>query len=583
MPRLHALTRAFAALAFTCSTALPARPQPATTRAEAIFLAAPSAAGALATSRAANARAHYAGTPGDYAFATYMRDRLAAAGFDAKIEAFRGPIDRPRGLGLAVIGEPGGPLRRLDLREGPVPGDPAGTRSDAGLPFNYGSGSGDVRAPLVVVGRGLDADYATLRAHHASVRGRIAIVRYGAEYRGLLAARAQRNGAAGVIFYSDPRDDATRPDTSVQRGMVTDARLRIPTLPVTLRNARVLLAAAARGGSAELSVDLVRRTGTMWNTVGVLRGSSSEEVVLGGHRDAWVYGVTDNGSGIATLLEVAHAFGAMAKAGYVPHRTIVICGFDAEEIGELGSISFVRSHGAELSRAVAYLNADEVVTGATFGDDAVAAIAGVVTSAARRLGVERVPNAPDIPGGGSDHESFLYAPGPGIPTAEVYFGGRLGTYHSAYDDLHYALAADPGFERHRRIAQVLGLIALRLSETPQPYRFTPYARQMRAARAKFTGSSIFAPLDTAIAHFAAAAAGVDTDPGKRPMFAQMRATREIDRALYGAAGYGNVAFPAIREASLAGKPADVGRAAAAAAKAIDAAANLLSPPVTPSR
>jgi N-acetylated-alpha-linked acidic dipeptidase len=555
---------------------------------ESRFLAVPSASGALDTSRFANGQSHYPGTRGDYAFARYMRDRLAQAGFRATIESYRGPIDEPAHLSLALIDDAGNVTRRFDLREGPVAGDPDGTRGDVGLPFNYGSGSADVRAPLIAVGRGLGDDYAALAARHRSVRGRIVLVRYGAEFRGLLAARAQRSGAAGVIFYSDPRYDRGRPETSVQRGMVASGVLRIPTLPVTYANARVLLAQAGRDGRAELDVTIARHIGTMWNTVGILDGKRGETVVLGGHRDAWVYGVTDNGSGIATLLEVARAFGALARSGVRPDRTIVIVGFDAEEIGELGSRAFVRAHRGDLvDRAVAYLNCDEDVTGSHFGDDAAAAIGGIVTHAARDLGVAGVPGTPPIPGGGSDHESFLFAPGPGVPTAQIGFGGRLPTYHSSYDDLHFALQIDPGFALHRRAAQVLGLIALRLSQTPNPYRFRPYVDQMRDAQAQLLTDprvaglaedpSVFGDLDAAIAHFSAAASDFDASPARRPLLAAMAATREADRALYGATGYGDVAFPAIRAALLAGSAGSVRRATAAATRAIDHAADLISP------
>ncbi len=65
-----------------------------------------------------------------------------------------------------------------------------------------------------------------------------------------------------------------------------------------------------------------------------------QSVVLGGHRDAWVYGVSDDGSGIATLLEVARGLGKLHRNGWTPKRTIVIAGWDAEEIGELGSAAY---------------------------------------------------------------------------------------------------------------------------------------------------------------------------------------------------------------------------------------------------
>jgi N-acetylated-alpha-linked acidic dipeptidase len=591
MPRLTARSIVVVfpvAALFILTSVLGAGPVAGAGSVEGRFLEIPSAEGALETARFANAQSHYAGTRGDYAFARYMRDRLVAAGFQATIESYQGPIDKPARLGLALIDDAGNVTRRFDLREGPVPGDPDGTRADVGLPFNYGSGSGDVRAPLIAVGRGLSKDYVALAAHHTSVRGRIALIAYGAQFRGLLAARAQRNGAAGIIFYSDPREDRGRPETSVQRGTVGADVMRIPTLPVTYRTARVLLAQAARGGRAELSVTITRRTGTMWNTVGILNGVRGEPVVLGGHRDAWVYGVTDNGSGIATLLEVARAFGGLARAGWKPQRTIVIVGFDAEEIGELGSRAFVEAHRDDIvDKAVAYLNCDEDVTGPHFGDDSAAAIGAIVTSAARDLGIAGVPRVPPIPGGGSDHESFLFAPGPGVPTAQIGFGGHLPTYHSAYDDLYFALQIDPGFALHRRAAQVLGLIALRLSETAHPYRFTPYVDQMRDAQAALltdpavitlaTDPAVLGDLDAAIAHFSAAATDIDSAPAKHPLKAEISATHLIDRALYGSTGYRDVAFPGIHAALASGNAGALTRATRAATRAINRAADLISP------
>src|SRR6266545_8186554 len=63
------------------------------------------------------------------------------------------------------------------------------------------------------------------------VRGKIVLVRYGQNFRGVKAFVAQEHGAAGVIIYSDPADDGWkrgdkyprgpwRPDTGVQRGSV---------------------------------------------------------------------------------------------------------------------------------------------------------------------------------------------------------------------------------------------------------------------------------------------------------------------------------------------------------------------------
>ncbi len=195
---------------------------------EAEFLRIPSAAGARESSQKINAAYHYPGTPGDHALAEYMRDRMNAFGLRARLETFSATVYTPRILQLQLLASP--PVT-FDLRDRPIPADPDGSRPDAGLPFNAGSASADVRAPLVYVSRGLDGDYATLQHANVTVRGRIVLVRYGAEYRGNLAARAQRHGAAGVIFYSDPKDGGSargpvypngpyRPLGAVQRGDV---------------------------------------------------------------------------------------------------------------------------------------------------------------------------------------------------------------------------------------------------------------------------------------------------------------------------------------------------------------------------
>lgn len=220
---------------------------------EARFLAVPSAGGAVATLRVIDAQAHYPGTTGDYELAVYMRNRLRELGFDATLEVVRVRVDTPASLVLALQPQTGVGFG-FDLREAPSPVDPDPGRPDAGRPFNYGSGDGDVVAPLVYANRGLDADYATLARANVNTRGAIVIVRYGAEYRGMLALRAQANGAAGVIFYSDPKDDGYgrgpvypdgpwRPIGSVQRGAVSRDVLNIPTLPITAANAKILLGA----------------------------------------------------------------------------------------------------------------------------------------------------------------------------------------------------------------------------------------------------------------------------------------------------------------------------------------------------
>jgi N-acetylated-alpha-linked acidic dipeptidase len=578
------LVRPLAVLAL-CALALGAVPAPLALERERILLDIPSAQGALDSSAFIDQRAHYAGTAADRYVAGWMRDRLRDAGFDARIEPFTAEVYTPTKLAVALLTTP-----RVDfeLREVPIPSDPDGTRKDAGLPFNAGSGNGSVTARVVDAGHGLDADYAALAARGMAVRGAIALVRYGKEFRGDLARRAQSAGAAGVIFFSDPADDPrgarypdgpNRPLGAVQRGSLGTPRLAIPVLPISALNARQILATMHGGASAadvRLDVYLDRRVETLWNVVGSIPGvDPTQSVVLGAHRDAWVYGVTDNGSGTSILIEVARALGYLHRSGWQPQRTITIVGFDGEEIGEAGSSTYVRVHQDELRQgAVAYFNTDEGTTGQTFGASAAGALANAVIAATKRVRdphTERQtiydrwlaqPRGVRIasPGGGSDHESFLYDLG--VPTLEVGFGGAFGVYHSGFDDLQYARRfADTGFVNHRAVAQLLALLALRYADAPVlPYDFGDYATAMRAdlkAIATPQNAAQVAAASQAVDRFAPVAAAFDAHPDPLRNADALAAARALDRVLYARDGYAAVAFP-----DLAGAPAAIDAAAA---------------------
>jgi N-acetylated-alpha-linked acidic dipeptidase len=579
---------------------------------EAAYLRVPSSAGASASSRVINQVMHYAGTPGDYRMAVYMRDTMRKYGLKAWIEEVSATVYTPRVLQLQLLTP--SPVT-FDLHDEKIAADPDGSRPDAGLPFNAGSGNGDVRARAVYVSRGLEADYQTLARAGVSVNGRIAIVRYGAEYRGNLAARAQAHGAAGVILYSDPKDDGYgkgpvypngpyRPSGVVQRGTVAhdSGALAIPTLPVSANTAAKLLANATgvdgppgwagdlhvhytvgtTRAPVHLHVEMNARRTTLWNTLGEVTGSDpSQMVILGGHRDAWVYGVTDDGSGISTLLEVARGLGRVAQNGWKPKRTIRIAGWDAEEIGELGSGGYVKAHRDELRAGlIAYVNTDEAASGPTFGVAAAGALDGVVGSTVTQVLQIQNPQI-DAPAGGSDFESFAYTLG--TPIVDIGFNGPLGTYHSPYDDYRYAsLYADPGFVHHRTIAQTIGLMAIRLADAQGLlYRFTPYVASLRDGQktmqrdASAAGVTVGAGLADAIARFASAAQAYDA-AGRDGGAQALQAAQRLDLVAYSANGYASVAFPTISKAIATKSQANVDAALQTTTSELDAITGLLT-------
>ncbi|MHB8147792.1 MAG: M28 family peptidase [Vulcanimicrobiaceae bacterium] len=578
---------------------------------EQLLLDLPSAQGALEASARLNQESHYAGTPGDEHIAMWMRDRLAADGFDATLEPFFAEIPQsPTKIILSLMERP----HRVDfdLREAPIAGDPDGTRKNAGvLPFDAWSGSGDVTATLVDTAHGTRADYAVLDRAGISVSHRIVLIAYGAEFRGTLARRAERHGAVGVIFWSDPSDrDGSdhgpaypngpyRPLGSVQRGSLGLPRLRIPVLPVSASvglRLRASMHDRVSNVPVRLRVDAGYKWQTIWNTIGVLRGTDpTHYIILGAHRDAWVYGVTDDGSGISTLLETAHALGYLYRSGWRPRYSIVVAGWDGEELGELGSLQYVREHFASLlSGCLAYINEDEDATGQRFVASAAAALGASVVRASNAIADPALPtqrlydrwNAQsggvDVrsPGGGSDFEPFLYEAG--IPTIETGFVGPFGVYHSAFDDLRYATTqADPGFVNHRAIAQLIGVLAYRLTAGPLHYRFMPYVAPMRAALAAYArrgaSASDLASVDAALSRFASVALAVDTHgaAGGR----EINAVQALDRLYYGRERYRPVAFPDLAKGLASGTHPAIAAAAARTANALDAIVAELRPAI----
>jgi N-acetylated-alpha-linked acidic dipeptidase len=621
MLRTIALLLAGLLLASSAGTARADNGLPTDRQIERFLIDIPTSQGALDDSARLNEEAHYAGSVGDHDMALWMRDKLESYGFTARIEPVYTQVPLFKRAVLSLLTSP-----RVDfnLQEGPVAGDSSGTRPDAGTPFNAFGGSGDVTAQLVYAGHGLESDYQTLANANVAVQGRIVLVRYGAEFRGLLARRAAKHGAAGIIFYTDPADrDGSangapypdgpyRPNTSVQRGSLGTPPLDIPVLPITAANAGRLLRditgvpgpdgwhggldadylIGATASPVHLRVDITNQWLTIWNTIGTLPGlDTTHQIILGGHRDAWVYGITDNGSGISTLLEAAHALGYVYRAGWRPHYSIVIAGWDGEEIGEAGSDSFVRTHQAILKRGcIAYVNADENVTGRFFYASAVAGLADVTPRVARLVPDPRIKTntvwetwngqaggtRTSAPGGGSDHEPFLYLLG--IPTLSFGFAGPFGVYHSVYDDLRYATTqADPGFNAHRAMAQMLALTAYRMTTGPLPYHLSTYASEMQATLAHLGQTSALAPdlapISMAIERFGERAAAYEA-AGADPSV-EIDVIHRLDLLIYGRNGYVALAFPQLSGAIATGDAGRIQTEATNTAASIDAITGLL--------
>jgi hypothetical protein len=95
------------------------------------------------------------------------------------------------------------------------------------------------------------------------------------------------------------------------------------------------------------------------NVVAEIRGSElpNEWVLVGAHLDSWDFGTgaQDNGSGAASVLEVARAISSLGKS---PRRTIRFALWGGEEQGLIGSYEYTKLHADDLKNCIAVLNTD---------------------------------------------------------------------------------------------------------------------------------------------------------------------------------------------------------------------------------
>ena len=620
------------------------------------FMAVPDAKLAGEELKILTAEPHWASSPQDKKTADYVAEKFKAAGLDTSIEEYRVWLNKPKKIEITAFDANG-----KQLMSGPTPehvdpkaygGDPFQDNPDILPAFNGSSPSGDVTADVVYANYGTLADFDRLKRLGVDVKGKIVIVRYGQNFRGVKVYIAQQRGAAGVIIYSDPADDGymrgdkyprgpMRPDSGVQRGSVqflpiyagdpttpgisatpdlpeskrvmNPAKMNqpsIPSNPLSYKDAAPILEALDGpatprewqgglpftyhlGGTGAVKVHMHLEQDyefrTIWDVIGTVDGTDPDQkedwVVAGNHRDAWVFGAVDPNSGTAAMLEAVHGIGDLLKQGWKPKRRIVICSWDAEEEGLIGSTEWAEGHAGHLAHAVAYFNTDVGVSGPNFNASAVPSLKEFVRDVTRqvqspkggtvyeqwqksqsenprRRGTAANPfNAPsnsninaegvrvgDL-GSGSDYTPFIQHLG--VPSTDIGSDGPYGVYHSAFDDYNWFIRnADPTFVYEQQQARVFGLEILHMADADVlPYDYKTYGNevvgylkdaQQRASEAHLQVD--FTQANAAAARFAAAGARVmalQSAPGSLEAAARARlneALRNAEEALLNEAG-----------------------------------------------
>ncbi len=374
------------------------------------------------------------------------------------------------------------------------------------------------------------------------MEGTIALARYGRCYRGIKAQLAEEFGCAGVLLFNDTTDSGAakgetwpkgpwKPDWSVERGSIApmakapgdpstpgwasaapgqegrrlteeewDAALpKILCTPIPYREARLLLDGLAavpitddaghtkneKLGPGPVHVQLgiwqPRELRTIHNVIATHPGLEDNWVIAGNHRDAWVRGAQDAGSGTVSLLRAAQRLGERARLGWVPANTLKLAFWDAEETGLVGSTEWAEANAEELrKRCIVYLNGDAVVGGTKFrGASGTPGVLGTLQAALEKVqqvntsgslwdawkerAGERGPQL-GLPGSGSDYTVFLHHLN--LPIVDLTLGGSAGgQYHTSFDNFAQVdRFLDPTWAGHELAGELSAALLVEFSE-----------------------------------------------------------------------------------------------------------------------
>ena len=230
----------------------------------------------------------------------------------------------------------------------------------AGLPlqaithsFSLASSEGGLSARLVDVGAGTDADFARF-----DLRGAIVLVDGIASPA--VAARAARAGAAGQLHVS-PHEHLHEMCISPVWGSPSTETLG--DLPQTVACTISLADGTTLRRHMPDTVTLHASVDTGWRQTPILQadldGPDPEGpfILFSGHHDTWFYGVMDNGSANATMLETARVLASRRDDW---KRGLRLCFWSGHSHGRYsGSSWYVDTHWAELERRCAvHVNVD---------------------------------------------------------------------------------------------------------------------------------------------------------------------------------------------------------------------------------
>jgi aminopeptidase YwaD len=340
-----------------------------------------------------------AGSEAEREAARYLRGQLSGFGYETELQPFSFDVFADAGSSLEVLTPQ--------------------AMSPAVHPFES-SADGVVEGQLVEAGIGEPGDFPP------DTTGKIALIERGTLYHSDKVANAAAAGArAAVIFNNEP---------GLFRGSLSERSL-IPALALSQEDGEDLLA-MMQSGPVSVRLEVRTKSGPRDSQNVVARPPDGEcRVVAGGHYDSVPAGpgANDNGSGSATVVEMARV---LAADGEFDDVCFVL--FGSEEVGLFGSAHFVGSLTlAESDTLEGMLNFDMVGVGRQWLLTGSLGLTDIAAAEAEERGLDYTVESSST-AVGSDHASFINADIPAVFLHSLFtFVADDPNYHTATDQAQH--------------------------------------------------------------------------------------------------------------------------------------------------
>jgi Zn-dependent M28 family amino/carboxypeptidase len=293
-----------------------------------------------------------AGTPGYRESREYVAKRLRRAGYSVRVQSFKFPFFR-------VLA----PLKMARVSPDPHTYE---LREDF-APMRY-SGSGDVTAELQPVdispSPGGEPGPSTSGCEEPDFtgfdEGDIAFLQRGTCSFEEKAKNAEGAGASAALIFNRGEENKTQ----TIRGTLGKPGVTIPVLGTSFAVGEDLVRMThGRDVTVRIFASTVSETREASNVIAdTEEGREDQTVVVGAHLDSVPEGpgINDNGSGSATVLEIAEE---MSELGVEPRNRVRFAFWGAEELGLFGSKYYVaRLDERQLGDLAVYLNFDMIAS-----------------------------------------------------------------------------------------------------------------------------------------------------------------------------------------------------------------------------